>query len=274
MSIILQSLASPSIEEAIEANFNEEMAHLVYGIPQGELHKTPELLWMYTGSYGPNSVLYARFMNDDASYIHARIDEMLTFFKTRNIDFSWTTGPSTRPNYLGLMLEAHGLVYSDSTTGMALDLRELNEHILVNPELMITEIKDLETLKILRSIEISGFGASETAAQKYYDSYALTGFGDGTPWHHFIGWLYGEPVAIASLLFHAGVAGIYGVATIPQSRRRGVAAAMTLHVLHEARRLGYRIAILSPTEMSYALYRRIGFQEYCELLHYDWSAET
>ncbi len=273
VSIILQNLARPTIEEAIEANFKEEMAHLGYGLPQGELHKTPELLWIYTGSRGPNAVLYSRFATEDASYINARIDEMLAFFKTRNIDFSWSTGPSTRPKHLGLMLETHGFVYSDSTTGMAIDLQALNEHIFVNTNLAITEIEDLETLKILRSIEISGFGASEMAAQNYYDSYAHTGFGNGTPWHHYIGWLHGEPVSIASLLFHAGVAGIYGIATIPQTRRQGVAAAMTLHALHEARRRGYHIAVLSPTEMSYALYRRIGFQEYCKLMHYEWSAE-
>src|SRR6266699_7292720 len=87
MSIILQNLARPTIEEAIEANLNEEMAHLGYGLPQGELHKTPELLWIYTGSRGPNAVLYSRFATEDASYINARIDEMLAFFKTRNIDF-------------------------------------------------------------------------------------------------------------------------------------------------------------------------------------------
>jgi ribosomal protein S18 acetylase RimI-like enzyme len=274
MSIILQSLASPALEEAIEANFNEEMAHLSYGIPQGELHRTPELLWMYTGSRGPNAVLYSRFTSDDLIYIDAKIDEMVAFFKTRNIDFGWTTGPSTRPTDIALKLEAHGFVYGDSTTGMAIDLQALNEHIFTNVELDIIEIEDLETLKILRSIEIAGFGTSETAAQHYYDSHAYSGFGDGTPWHHYIGWLHGEPVAIASLLFHAGVAGIYGIATIPQSRRQGVAASMTLHALHEAHRRGYHIAILSPTEMSYALYRRIGFQEYCTLLHYDWSAET
>ncbi len=132
MSIILQNLASPTIEEAIEANFNEEMAHLGYGLPQGELHKTPELLWIYTGKRGPNAVLYSHFTSEDPSYIDAKIDEMLAFFRTRNIDFSWTTGPSTRPTDLALMLEAHGFVYTDSTTGMAIDLQELNEHIFVN----------------------------------------------------------------------------------------------------------------------------------------------
>ena len=274
MSITLQSLASPAIEEAIESNFNEELAHLAYGIPEGGFHKTPELLWIYTGSRGPNVVLYSRFASDDPSYIDARINEMLTFFKTRNIDFSWTIGPSTRPANLALMLETHGFVYSDITTGMAIDLQAMNEHVFINADLVITEIEDLETLKILRSIEISGFGASETAAQSYYDAHAHAGFGNGTPWHHYIGWLHGEPAAIASLLFHAGVAGIYGIATVPQSRRQGIAAAITLHALHEARRRGYRIAVLSPTEMSYALYRHIGFQEYCKLIHYEWSVET
>ncbi len=46
---------------------------------------------------------------------------------------------------------------------------------------------------------------------------------------------------------------------------------MTLHTLREARKQGYRVAVLSPTDMSIALYRRIGFQEYCKLLHYAWS---
>lgn len=271
MSMILQSLASPAIEEAIEANFNEEMARLGYGLTQGELHKTPELLWIYTGPQGQNAVLYSRFASEDTTYIHARIDEMLTFFKTRNVDFGWTIGPSTRPTNLASILEKYGFVYSASKMGLAIDLQTVNEHVMVNTDLIITEIEDLETLKILRSIEISGFGASEMAAQNYYDSYLRNGFGNGLPWHHYIGWLHEEPVAIASLLFHAGVAGIYGVATIPDARRQGVGATMTFHTLHEARRHGYTVAMLSPTEMSIAIYRRIGFQEYCKLHLYGWS---
>jgi predicted GNAT family acetyltransferase len=83
--------------------------------------------------------------------------------------------------------------------------------------------------------------------------------------------LHNRPVASASLLYHAGVAGIYGVSTIPVARRRGVAASMTLHLLRVARDTGYRVATLSPTDMSEAIYRRIGFQPYCTLLHYEWS---
>jgi len=144
----------------------------------------------------------------------------------------------------------------------------MREDIQLNVELSITEIKDLEHLRILRTIEMKGFGATERGAQQYYDVYAGEGFGYGLPWHHFIGWLRGAPVAIASLLYHAGVAGIYGVTTIPEARRQGVGATMTLYALRYARATGYRIAILSPTAMSEAIYRRIGFNDYCKLHHY------
>ena len=291
MSIILESLAMPAIAEAIEASMSEEMAWFGRAMPQGELHKTTELLWIYTGTRNPNGVLRSCFASDDLTYVSSRIDEMLSFFATRSslilpandagainraptagrkgiVPFGWTIGPSTRPANLASLLEARGFTHRASTTGMAIDLRDMREDIQVNRELVIREIEDLETLKILRAIEMQGFGASQEAAQVYYETYARAGFGNSQPWHHYIGWLYDQPVAIASILYHAGVAGIYGIATIPEARRQGAGGRMTLHTLYKAREQGYRIAILSPTDMSEAMYRRIGFQEYCKLLHY------
>ena len=197
-----------------------------------------------------------------------RIDEVLEYFGARGVSFGWTVGPSARPARLVSLLESRGFAYSASTTGMAIDILAMREDVPHNTELHITEIQDLEHLRVLRTLEMQGFGATEARAQQYHDVYAGAGFGYGLPWHHFIGWLRGAPVAIASLLYHAGVAGIYGVTTIPAARRQGVAAAMTLHVLRYARASGYRIAILSPTSMSEAIYRRIGFHDYCQLHHY------
>ncbi len=268
MSTMLESLAMPAIAEAIEATLNEEMAWFGRALPQGELHKTPEVYWMYTAPDRPNGVLLSRFTGNDEVIIQTKIDEIIQFYAKRKTGFVWTIGPSTRPANMPALLEARGFVYSDSTTGMAVDLRACNENIPVNSALSIAEIPDLDTLKLLRDIEMGGFGASEELAQYYYDTYAHAGFGNSQPWHHYIGWLYDKPVVIASVLYHAGVAGIFGIATIPEARRQGIGATMTLHTLREARKTGYRIAILSPTDMSEAIYRRIGFQDYCTLLHY------
>jgi len=120
----------------------------------------------------------------------------------------------------------------------------------------------------LRQIEIEGFGSSEELAQWYYEMYAGVGFGPGTMWRHFIGWSQGRALASTSLLFYAGVAGIYGVATIPSARRRGIARMMVLHAIEIARQAGYQIVILSPTEMSEGIYRRLGFRDYTCIQHY------
>ncbi len=268
MSMILEQLATPALIEAIEENFTEEMAWFGRALPRAELHKTPELLTFYTGAGGPNGVLYARFASEDERYVLNKVYEVMEYFASRGVAFGWSVGPSTRPSQLAAILESRGFVYSASTMGMAVDLLAMHEDVPHNMDLVITEIQNLEHLRILRDMEMRGFGATKEMAQQYSDVYAGAGFGIGLPWHHFIGWLRGVPVAIASLLYHAGVAGIYGVATIPEARRQGVGAAMTLYGLRFARATGYRIAILSPTDMSEAIYRRIGFNDYCKIHHY------
>ncbi|HEX4207488.1 MAG TPA: GNAT family N-acetyltransferase, partial [Ktedonobacteraceae bacterium] len=58
------------------------------------------------------------------------------------------------------------------------------------------------------------------------------------------------------------VACIGPVVTLPQARRQGIGAAMTLVVLREARAQEYRISVLTASPMGINIYRRIGFQEY------------
>ncbi len=75
MSAILQDLATPALEEAIEANLTEELACFGRGLPQAELHTTPELFWLFTGRLGLNGILLSTFASDDKTYIDAKIDE-------------------------------------------------------------------------------------------------------------------------------------------------------------------------------------------------------
>jgi ribosomal protein S18 acetylase RimI-like enzyme len=118
---------------------------------------------------------------------------------------------------------------------MALDLRALNESIETPPNLRITVIENQEMLRTYATVSMRGFDTPEEENTVYYDTYVGIGSGDDLPWQHYIGWLDEQPVAVSSLLLHVGVAGIYGVATVPEARRQGIGAAMTLAPLREAR---------------------------------------
>lgn len=104
-----------------------------------------------------------------------------------------------------------------------------------------------------------------------FEATAAAGFGSGavTPhtWHGpdvlcdprlamWLGLLDGRPVSVAMGFREAGVLGIYGVASVPQVRRRGYATALTGHAIAASPDLP---AVLQPSTMAEPLYRRLGF---------------
>jgi ribosomal protein S18 acetylase RimI-like enzyme len=109
-----------------------------------------------------------------------------------------------------------------------------------------------------------GFGWPECVARAYFDVYASSGLGE-VPLLHFVGCVYGEPVATSSLFLDVGVAGLYNVACVPEHRCRGYGTALTLAALREAHARGYAAAVLHSTEQGKGLYQRLGFSEYCRL---------
>ncbi len=273
MSQIVQTLADPALKEAMEANFSEEMACMARSLPGGELDEEAEIQRFFTGRSGFNGVLRTRITSNNSADIHAKIAETLDYFRGRHVSIGWPVTSLTQPANLAIYLEAHDLTLRSTDTDMALDIATMHDDMPIPSGLVIKEITDHIMLKIWRTITIQGFESMEEMGQFYYDTYTRLGFGRGTQWHHYLGWLNHTPVAIASLLLHAGVAGIYGIATMPEARRQGVGTAMTLHTLQAAQALGYRVAILAPSKMGFNLYHRIGFQEYMTTQFYYWSPD-
>lgn len=69
----------------------------------------------------------------------------------------------------------------------------------------------------------------------------------------------GRAVAAMATFIHAGVAGVYHVATLANARRRGVAGALLAQALREAQATGATHATLTATAEARHLYERMGF---------------
>jgi ribosomal protein S18 acetylase RimI-like enzyme len=107
---------------------------------------------------------------------------------------------------------------------------------------------------------VEGFGLPSFAADAWVDATRAAGI-PAAPWVFVLAELDGRPVATAVLFGAARVATLFGIATVPDQRGRGIGGAVTLEALRLARERGYREAVLFATESGAPVYRRLGFRD-------------
>lgn len=259
---MLTTFDLPAIVAAIERTF---VAHtLAYvRVGRGHAHEDRHLTWVESdvplGVF--NGILRTTLFDTD---VDATIAAICAHFQERRKPMYWWVGPSTRPDDLAQRLLDHGLTPAGSDIGMAADLHGI-EALLLPPGLTVERVRNEETMQIWLRTFGSGFGLNHVVLAAY--SSVVTG---APPDAHPAGWFYlawldGEPVGTAGLFCDASVANIVQVCTVPSARRRGVGDAVTRAALHDARAMGYRIAVLRASDAGTPLYRRMGFASYCAL---------
>jgi ribosomal protein S18 acetylase RimI-like enzyme len=135
-------------------------------------------------------------------------------------------------------LLARGYRLNESTRAMAMRLDELPA---ARPAVDVIRIDWPEHLRLIEAPE----GLLARLDTRHFHLYAAR--------------LDGRPSASAIALDHEGDCGIYNVGTLPDARRRGLATALTAHVLHEAKARGCTTASLQATPMAEPVYASVGF---------------
>lgn len=271
MQDIQSDLSAPALVRAIKANWVDYYSYLGRS-PVAELHMDPYLTWLLTGIPDPfmNVVFRTQLPPDGAGEL---IDKALAHFRSKNVTrLSWWIQGGAQETDLEGHLVARGLTFNEGGTGMAADLTALQIDPPTPIGLTIVPVENNETLKTWIHIACIGFGIPERSEGLWYDLFADLIL--KLPLQNYLAVLNGQPVGTAQLFLSAGVAGIYNVTCIPEARRQGVGAAITLAPLLEARKLGYRISILQASRLGSNVYRRLGFQAYGKLGNYVWENET
>jgi hypothetical protein len=270
MNEMLQDISPAALVAAIEDNLFAQIL-LCRKWPQAEVYDGDDIKWDFTCVPLPmfNNVFCARLT---AQQVGPMIQSVMARAETRRVPVLWWTGPQTQPVDLGRHLEAHGFTHEGHVPGMAIDLITLKENGAITPGFGIQQVGDPETLKTWCQVCINDFGMPSFVGDAYFEFLShISSQVDSNTVLLYLGWLNSQPVATSMALLAAGVAGIYGVTTIPEARCRGIGTRMTLAPLYEARAMGYRVGILQASGMGVSVYRRLGFQEYCQLGQYVWS---
>jgi GNAT superfamily N-acetyltransferase len=155
-----------------------------------------------------------------------------------------------------------GLSLAGAEPGMMLAPVEIRR--LSVDGLSIETVTDERQLADFRRASAAGFGGTEQVYAGLYPPAVLSEPDAAL----YVGYLHGVPVATALCVTSNGIAGIGGVSTAPEARRRGAGAALTATALAGGLARGCDAGYLQATPMGYQVYTRMGFHRITE--HQRW----
>ena len=256
----------------IDVNFVARIAYFGRS-PYVDILREEELMRLRTNITFPhymfNVVPTANFSSPESA--HAHICRVTQDIRAHNTTLFWSVGPTTTPIDLGYYLEAHGFEQAMICIGMTIDMGLLNEDASVPSGFTVERVTSKARLRQFIDVLAENSHMSRTAAEDLYKIEESLGFHHYLPRQRYIGMWHGQPVATTTLFFDGDVVGIYHVATIPEARGYGIASAMSLAALQDARLWGRHQATLIATPQGLPVYRRLGFQPRFEYKVYMWA---
>jgi GNAT superfamily N-acetyltransferase len=149
--------------------------------------------------------------------------------------------------------QSAGLRVIQSEPGMVVVPSEVREPSVPNGVEIVPAREHLDAVAIVAT---EGFGGDLTINRGFVPP---TVYDDGSA-RVYLARLDGRPVATVETSLQDGVLGVFGVATVPDARRRGIAAAITAHAVRD-RAAAADIAFLQSSEVGHGVYGSIGFRD-------------
>lgn len=209
------------------------------------------LCW-YSSSYVP--VFNGAAILDEEHFARPTINLVERYFRPRGRPFSIMTLDALVPDAAELIKPFHYFEY-DSMPAMWLEDGP-GDYPPPSPLVWITQVDSPVPLSVFRRILSQVFHLSMPEVNLVLGERTL----QIEHVRHYLGWVDNLPVGTASLVLAEGVAGVWNVGTLPEFRRKGVAATLMHHILAEARALGYNNSMLLASNDGQPLYEHLGYR--------------
>jgi GNAT superfamily N-acetyltransferase len=258
----------PATSQTVQNNMFEYMFYLGRA-SGGTVHDGGSVKWVYTGRPVFNRLFG---ISSDLTRKNEALREALGTFKATRTPVTWlvnATENNLQPGKCGFSSQG-------SWTGMAYDLSQLPTDLKIPADYAIAPVSDSKTLGDWIETACAGFqftGDIKRAYQKFFMEVGVTtGYDAGRfrRWQPYLLTIEGKPVATGAMYNGTNAAGIYWTATMPGTRRHGIATALTRYMLREAARNGYSQMVLQATTMGEPVYRKLGFEQQSAIGIHTW----
>ena len=217
----------------------------------GVVHEVDGLVVCLTGvpddPFNPTLVEHAPA--DPAAALAAAADRYRPTGLSLGVDLEPTLHPAVRQ-----AAELVGLRMVETRPGMALPVAELLP-AAAPPGVEIHRVEGATLLAAAAEADAASFGAEVALTRAFLPDALLQDAAQRV----FVAIAGGAVVGAGESGLADGVLGVFGIATIPSFRRRGIAAALTSRLI--ADRAGEAdLAVLQSSRLGYGVYERLGFR--------------
>jgi GNAT superfamily N-acetyltransferase len=202
-----------------------------------------------------NRVVRIRFAKRQAE---VRIREVADRYDSAGVPGSWWIDPQSTPSDLGVRLERLGYV-SEAVPAMRIEAADVPE-LSLPAGVTLSWATDPRALRSAMGLVAAGFGLPDELGDRMADL-MVSAAGPATPLRTVVARLDDKPVASAQGIHIGRAVGIYNVATLEEARGRGIGAAVTIAVLHDAMARGAGFGVLESSDAGHGVYERIGFRD-------------
>jgi GNAT superfamily N-acetyltransferase len=198
-------------------------------------------------------VLFSDFSGTDPGTVIAREAARA---RGADAELLWKVYGHDRPTDLGDLLGAAGFVRGEPETLMAFDLETGLPRAQYAEGVEARRVADAADLAAWGEVSGESFGRDDRGRMQRYASRLQ----DETV-ALFVAWAHGRPVAAARLELAPGrsIATLWGGGTVPAYRGRGMYRLLVAARAREARRRGYRYAMVEARDTSRPILERTGF---------------
>ncbi|UCD01778.1 MAG: hypothetical protein JSV23_01785 [Promethearchaeota archaeon] len=264
MNKILNKISLKSINYYIEKNLDDfytkssEHSNFTSRIED-------KISWVFAKSVDwPNCIFRANFKNLNKDNEINYIKELIRKGKAPN---SWTVGPLTIPINLGNILEKNGFSNVYQQAGMAIELKNLKDKTIDRHDLIVEKVDNETSLKEWCEIVSLVFGLNVD-----FDFLRFICLQEQVQF--YLGKFEGKSVSTLVLYLSSGVAGLHAVSTLLEYRNKGFGLTISRTALIDAFKIGYRVGVLQASSLGERVYRKLGFQKYCDIFSYALTEET
>lgn len=229
----------------------------------------PDLVRFLRPGPGMSFILYSRLTAANAD---ERIAEQIARFDGWDGPFSWDLYSHDQPPDMLQRLLDHGFeLDGEPGSVMVLDLTEAPDSLFSAPTAGVKRIERREQLAdVINILEAVWGGSFAWIDERLGENMTVPGY-----LSVYVAEVDGKPASCAWIYFnpHSQFAGLFGGATLPEIRGRGLYTALLAVRAREARQRGYRFLTIDAGSMSAPIVARRGFRQISTVTDCVWKGK-